>query len=292
MLRQLLYVSTIVLLLKPVSLWAQDKEAENYLLPEMQDRLTNLEDKVQEMRGEMEKLNHNISKLLQSSEKIESKRPASSTKKESKAMVSDEDGPLAKETSPEEDALAQADLNAEKAKEMHLKKTKKKELVDDKIVDTSEDNSSVFPDEEAQSDYEAAMELLAAEKYKEAEVAFKAFIQKYPKNPLIVNAQYWVGETYFLRKKYKEASINFADAYKKYTDLSKSKNVKGKTANTIGFTKAPEALVKLAFSLKGLGQNEDACVALEQLKAKFPHLPSNVKKLAERARKGLTCKKE
>lgn len=142
-----------------------------------------------------------------------------------------------------------------------------------------------------QDDYERAMEFLSDGDYKKAETAFKAFLKNHPKSSLAINARYWLAETYFARKDFKNASINFAEAYQKHREVMKTKKSQNKEIQKEAFAKGPEALAKLALSLKGMGKKEEACIALEQLQGEFKQTPANVKKLAERARQGLKCPK-
>jgi tol-pal system protein YbgF len=103
-------------------------------------------------------------------------------------------------------------------------------------------------------DYEAAFTLLRNQDYAAAQVAFDSFIKKNPGNGLVPNAMYWLGETYYVRNQFPEATRVFAEAYQKYP--------KG--------AKAPDNLLKLAMALAGQGKTKDACVALGQLKKEYP----------------------
>ena len=53
--------------------------------------------------------------------------------------------------------------------------------------------------------YNAAKELYEGGEYARAEVAFKAFLEKYPKNPLAPCAQYYLGQSYRHQKMHAEA---------------------------------------------------------------------------------------
>lgn len=151
-----------------------------------------------------------------------------------------------------------------------------------------EDDTSVheLPTGSAQEAYDHAVSLIHKQReYQKAEAALTQFIKKYPKHRLVVNAQYWIGETHLLRREYKKAALYFARAYKTYkSDVESGKTSEGKQHS---FAKAPEALIKLAMSLKGLGKRDEASATLRQLHKEFPHLPTNLKHLAERAQNGL-----
>jgi len=110
--------------------------------------------------------------------------------------------------------------------------------------------------------YELSYERLHARDYAGAERGFKTFIQKNPKSDLISNAHYWLGETYYARKQYKDAARFFLNGYKKYP--------KGR--------KAPDSLFKLGMTLKKLGQKDQACAAYTETKRRFPKANKDLKK--------------
>lgn len=125
----------------------------------------------------------------------------------------------------------------------------------------------------AQEQYDRAFSLLKQANYDAAEKAFKAFIEKNPKDAIIDNAKYWYGETFYVRAKFKEAAVAFADAYQQ--------SPKG--------TKAGDALLKLGMSLGSLGNKDDACTAFASLKKSFP-TAANLRSRADQERARLKCK--
>jgi len=125
------------------------------------------------------------------------------------------------------------------------------------------------PDEQ----YKYAFDLLRQANYPDAEVALKRFIQLHPDDPLAGNAQYWLGETYYVRGDYTQAAVAFAEGYQRYPNSGK----------------AADNLLKLGMSLGEIGQKDDACKAFAQLARQFPGAPQNVKDRAARERKKLGC---
>jgi len=61
------------------------------------------------------------------------------------------------------------------------------------------------PAPEVTQRYDAAKELFDGGEYARAEVAFKAFLEMHPKNPLAPWAQYYLGQSYRHQKMYAEA---------------------------------------------------------------------------------------
>lgn len=130
-----------------------------------------------------------------------------------------------------------------------------------------------LPGETPEAQYEYAFGLLRQAEYDEAELALRTFLDLHPDDLLAGNAQYWLGETYYVRADYQQAAVTFADGYKKYPNSGK----------------APDNLLKLAMSLGELGKNQEACVALGQLRKEFPNAPANIQDRAVRERERFGC---
>jgi tol-pal system protein YbgF len=118
-----------------------------------------------------------------------------------------------------------------------------------------------LPAGNAQDQYNYAMGLLTQANYPAAEQAMRSFVQRYPKDPLAGNAQYWLGETFYVRKDYANAATAFAQGYEKYP--------KG--------PKAADDLLKLGMSLTALNQKADACKSYARLQHDFPSPPQSIK---------------
>lgn len=128
---------------------------------------------------------------------------------------------------------------------------------------------------DAQSAYNEAYNLLKQLKYDEAEEALQAFLTDYPENELAGNAQYWLGETYYVRGQYEAAAVAFATGFKKYEKNSK----------------APDNLLKLGLSMQQLGKKKEACTAFKNLKSKFPKASDTLLSRAEKESNKLGCEK-
>jgi tol-pal system protein YbgF len=87
-----------------------------------------------------------------------------------------------------------------------------------------------------------------------AESGFQSFLDKYRDHSLAGNAQYWLGETYYVQGDYKTAAKSFLTGYQEFP---KSR-------------KAADSLLKLGLSLNRLGQKEQACAAYSAVGEKFP----------------------
>ena len=131
----------------------------------------------------------------------------------------------------------------------------------------------VLPGDTPREQYEYATNLIQRGAYDQAEIALKSFVQQHPKDELTGNAQYWLGETYYVRNDFKNAAVAFAEGYQKYPNSQK----------------APDNLLKLAMALGQQGQQENACVALRQLEKRYPDASANIKDRAIKAKQRYTC---
>ncbi len=121
--------------------------------------------------------------------------------------------------------------------------------------------------------YEAAYKFLTDKDYEGAQKAFAAFMKANPNHELAGNAQYWLGETYYARKDYKNATKAFAEGYQRYRKAPK----------------AADNLVKLGLSLSALGSKDDACVTFLQFKKEYPDAAESLKSRADAEIKKLSC---
>lgn len=125
----------------------------------------------------------------------------------------------------------------------------------------------------AQEKYDHAFGLLRQADYVRAEQAFTAFLSQHKDHALAGNAQYWLAETFYVRGKYNEAAIAFAEGFQRYPKSAK----------------AGDNLLKLALSLAQLKKKDEACLTLGQLGTRLPDAPAAVKRRADQERKNLGC---
>jgi len=139
-------------------------------------------------------------------------------------------------------------------------------------ADTESASSSVLPEGGPQAQYDHAFGLLRRGAFAEAETALTAFLDRHPKHELAGNAQYWLGESFYVRQMYPRAAQAFLNGFENYGDSAK----------------APDNLLKLGMTLGALGQADEACDALDELDRRFPEAEARIRDrmAAERARLG------
>jgi len=101
--------------------------------------------------------------------------------------------------------------------------------------------------------YNQGFRLLNQSDYAGAERAFAQFTTDFPNDPLIGNAWYWLGETFYVRRDYVQAANAFRQGYEALKEGPK----------------AGDNLLKLAMSLAAMEKDKEACVVLKQVDSKY-----------------------
>jgi tol-pal system protein YbgF len=127
---------------------------------------------------------------------------------------------------------------------------------------------SAAPSSVEQAVYNQAFDALKAGSYSIAITGFKDFLTHYPASPLAENAQYWLGEAYYVNHDYTPAAGAFRSVLSKWPNSRK----------------APDALLKLGFTQYEQAQYPAARATLTDVTRRFPG--SDAAKLAaERLRR-------
>jgi tol-pal system protein YbgF len=116
---------------------------------------------------------------------------------------------------------------------------------------------------EQQAAYDAAFQSLKELRYADAAQAFQDFVDTYPQSDLAGNAQYWLGESYYVTRNYEIALEAFETLLQDYPSS----------------TKRGDGLLKIGFTHYELDQFDRARAALEQVQQEFPD--STLSRLAE-----------
>lgn len=127
--------------------------------------------------------------------------------------------------------------------------------------------------ESPEEEYKTAYAKLLQHDFDGAETAMQSFINGNSDHPLTGNAMYWIGETYYARKRYGEAAGAFAKTYEH--------NPKGR--------KAPDSLLKLGMSLSQVGQVDSACLTYAELLSSHPDANKIILRRAEEKRVAQNC---
>lgn len=105
-----------------------------------------------------------------------------------------------------------------------------------------------------QAAYEQAFNMLREGRYQQAISAFQEFLTNYPNGPLAGNAQYWLGETYYVTREFDRAREAFLTLGSNYPEHDK----------------IPDALLRLGYTFQELNERAKAREVLQQLIQSYP----------------------
>jgi tol-pal system protein YbgF len=129
------------------------------------------------------------------------------------------------------------------------------------------------PSASPRDNFDLAYGYLQRRDYSLAEATFRDFLRKFPSDRLAAEAQYWLGESLFLRQSYRDAADAFLAMSKKYETSAK----------------APDALLRLGQSLAALDEKELACATFGEVARKYPRASASVKQAVDREQKRVRC---
>lgn len=121
-------------------------------------------------------------------------------------------------------------------------------------VPETEARDIVASPEAEEAAYDEAFQSLKQLKYADAAEQFSAFLKDYPGSDYADNAQYWLGESYYVTRNYDFALDSFKSLLSKYPDSSK----------------VADSLLKIGYTHYELEQWDQARAALEQVEAQYP----------------------
>jgi tol-pal system protein YbgF len=104
------------------------------------------------------------------------------------------------------------------------------------------------------SRYSQALNLVYARRFAEAERAFQSYLSDYPGGRYSPNARYWLGETYYARGNFASALAEFQRGVRDYPQSAK----------------APDCLLKAAYSQSKMGDGPGAMESLRVLLDRYP----------------------
>lgn len=209
-----------------------------------------LEQQYRELLGRFEELEHQLNALKQQVDDLTSFMTHQAGKEQNSIQTGEEQ-------------------NTQSAKEVCVVKEQK----DDATSKVQKDSKTHLPDDPVQSQYDHALSTLRSGKYKEAIVALQDFLKKHADHELAANATYWLGESYFMEKKYDKAIGVFAQGYKAFS--------KGR--------KGADMLLKIGLCLEKQNKVKEACLTVEQLSFEHKMASEGVKQAARKLRQKLKC---
>ncbi|MEL7464277.1 MAG: tol-pal system protein YbgF, partial [Pseudomonadota bacterium] len=121
-----------------------------------------------------------------------------------------------------------------------------------------------------QTDFDQGVAAAKAGDATTAQSLLQRFITANPGSPLIGDANFWLGESYYATGDFRQAARRYVDVADLYP----------------GASTAPQSLMKLGVTLNLLGQADAACQALAEVGARYPNAAAAQEARAEAQRAG------
>jgi tol-pal system protein YbgF len=122
---------------------------------------------------------------------------------------------------------------------------------------------------EEKAAYDRAFQALKELRYADAAEKFQSFLERFPNSEYSDNAQYWLGESYYVTRNYDIALTAFQELMDRYPDSPK----------------VPDALLKMGYTHYELKQWDSARAALTQVQESYPG--TTLARLAESRLRGM-----
>ena len=110
------------------------------------------------------------------------------------------------------------------------------------------------PKNDVEATYNACYKLFKEGQYVKAREEFLKFMKQYPKTAYSDNAQFWIGETWYVEEKYERAIVEYEKVVKDYPSGDK----------------VPYALLKQGMAFQKLGDKASAGIVYQQIVKKYP----------------------
>ena len=110
------------------------------------------------------------------------------------------------------------------------------------------------PPSDPRADYQKYLDAARAGNHDYAAQGLRSFLDQHPGHELADNAQYWLAETYYARKRYSLALVEFEKVVDRYPRGNK----------------LPDALLKVGYCQAQLGKRADAIAILRRLVRSYP----------------------
>lgn len=248
----------------------------------LDDRISALESQMQQLTGQVEKSNFNLSQLSTKIDRMQSDNDFRFKELESKAGIGPAPGAAAASPAGQPSAAGQPGptaLNAPAAGEGTMGSPP------GFLAHPATGHPGAAPAAPAaaaqpalvgktpQEQYDYAFGLLRNSDYDGANKAFQAFVGQHPQDPLAGNAMFWLGQIPYSQGQYDQAAVIFLDAYRKYPKSAK----------------AGESLLKVGLAMSNLSKKKEACAALHRFTTEFPDAADNLRRQASTEKQKLGC---
>ena len=256
-----------------------DNVVVNEALTRQLTKISELEKQIQQMTSKYEENNYKLQQLLDRLNKVSNDSQLRFQQLESNKVISEkvsapkevilEKVPTVKKN--ETNILNSEEVNKEEENIIQEQPVQSENIkLKEKI---NKPKTKVLPKVSIAEQYKYATNIMKSGDFEKAEIAFKEFVDTHSKHELAGSAQFWYGETFYIRQLYEDAAAAFLDGYQKYPNSPK----------------APENLLKLGVTLAELGEIEQGCKMIINLKKAYPKTDASILQKSSYEKKRFNC---
>ncbi len=257
-----------------------DNVVVNEALTRQLAKISELEKQIQQMTSKFEENNYKLQQLSDRLNKVSNDSQFRFQQLESNKTISE------KVSAPKEVILEKAPtvkknetniLNSEEVNKEEEENVIQEQPVQSENIKLKEKvnkpKTKVLPKVSIAEQYKYATNIMKSGDFEKAEIAFKEFVDTHSKHELAGSAQFWYGETFYIRQLYEDAAAAFLDGYQKYPNSPK----------------ASENLLKLGVTLAELGEIEQGCKMIINLKKAYPKTDASILQKSSYEKKRFNC---
>lgn len=265
---------------------SSDNVIVNEALTRQLTKISELEKQIQEMTSKFEENNYKIQQLSDKLNRVSNDNQIRLQQLENNKVVSDKVNPskevtIEKKTPPikknETNILNSEEVIVEEEISSDKEKINQEKIVESENIKLKEKvnkpKTKVLPKVSISEQYKYAMNIMKSGDFEKAEIAFKEFVDTHSKHELAGSAQFWYAETFYIRQLYDDAAVAFLEGYQKYPNSPK----------------APENLLKLGVTLAELGEIDQGCKMIMNLKKAYPKTDASILQKSSYEKKRFNC---
>lgn len=214
------------------------------------EKVKNLRQEVQELRGQIEVLNHELNKLKEQQLAFYKDLDA---RIQNKPGIELSDNRQPQQPQPQQQPPKNTN-DPTRQNPIQANNDKATEYASMDIQPTTNHSSPNTSPADEQISYLQAFELVKGKQFPEALTAMRGFIAKYPNGYYTANAQYWLGELYLAEKNYSDAISHFDVVLQQYPSSNKYS----------------ASLLKMGYALADTGRYSEAKEKLREVMKRYP----------------------
>jgi len=242
-------------------------------------KISDLEKQIQQLTSKFEENNFKVQQLSDQLSKVSNDSQLRLQQLENKKTVSDKVSPPKEVVLEKAPVVKKNETNILNSEEMNKEEENviQEQPVQSENIKLKEKvnkpKAKVLPKVSIAEQYKYAMNIMKSGDFEKAEIAFKEFVDTHSKHELAGSAQFWYGETFYIRQLYEDAASAFLEGYQKYPNSPK----------------APENLLKLGVTLAELGEIEQGCKMIVNLKKAYPKTDAAILQKSSYEKKRFNC---